>query len=138
MQWRDMVEAIRREYPTCTTIISYSDPDQGHTGALYRACNWLWAPTWLRIRTPPTGNGNWGKEKKQAAKDRWIFPLAPDPRREAVLLLNDESLMRRVPWCSYREPAWKRGKFDPRSGGGDYKRWNAQKAVSKRVLEKTE
>ncbi len=124
-QWRDMIEHLKRSHPNCTTIISYSDPSQGHTGALYRACNWLWAPTWLRLRTPPTGNGNWGTDKVQATKDRWVYLISPDSRREKLLFLNDESLMRRMPWASYREPTWKRGRFDVRSGGGDYKRWLA-------------
>ena len=29
-------------------LVSYSDPSAGHGGSLYRACNWLWAPTWSR------------------------------------------------------------------------------------------
>ena len=36
-----------------STVVSYSDPSAGHTGSLYRACNWIWAPTWLRLRPPP-------------------------------------------------------------------------------------
>src|SRR5688572_18579771 len=27
-------------FPHITTLVSYSDPSQGHTGALYKACNW--------------------------------------------------------------------------------------------------
>lgn len=84
-----------------TTIVSYSDPSQGHTGALYRACNWEWAPTWLRLRPPPTGNGAWTADKQQATKDRWVFPLRVDERRPQVLLVNDDSIMRRMPWASY-------------------------------------
>lgn len=51
-QWAAAVRALRVERPELTTIVSYSDPSQGHTGALYRACNWLWAPTWHRLRPP--------------------------------------------------------------------------------------
>lgn len=97
-----------------STIVSYSDPAQGHTGALYRACNWRWAPTWQRLRPPPTGNGSWSADKQQAVKDRWVFALADDARRPYVLALNDESLRRRMPWAEYREPH-----------GGDFKRWRA-------------
>lgn len=99
-QWARFQRWAKRNLPT-TTIVSYSDPAQGHTGALYRACNWEWAPTWLRLRTPPTGNGCWGTDKKQEPKDRWIFPLRPDPRRKELLFVNDESLMKRMPWASY-------------------------------------
>lgn len=106
-----------------TTIISYSDPSQGHSGSLYRACGWLWAPTWLCLRPPPTGNGEWTAGEQQHPKHRWVYPLKPDPARAGALILNDESLMRRMPWASYREPAWKRGRFDPRTGGGDFSRW---------------
>lgn len=122
-QWSRAVKMLREVRPDCTTVISYSDPSQGHTGALYRACNWLWAPTWLRLRPPPTGNGSWRPDRKQAPKDRWIYPLAPDAARQGRLFVNDESLMRRVPWASYVEPKWRGGRFDPRTGGGDYKRW---------------
>lgn len=67
------------------TIVSYSDPSQGHTGALYRACNWIWAPTWIRLRPPPTGNHEWKKGAMQAAKDRWVFHVTKaDPGRDAL------------------------------------------------------
>jgi hypothetical protein len=106
---------LRETRPEVTTIVSYSDPSVGHTGALYRASNWLWAPTWHRLRTPPSGNGKWSaRGKSEAVKDRWVFCLASDPQREAVLALQDESLRRRFPWAEYRD-----GK------GGDYKRWRA-------------
>jgi hypothetical protein len=99
-QWANFSKWARCHHQA-TTVVSYSDPSQGHTGALYRACNWQWAPTWLRLRPPPSGNGSWTIGTQQATKDRWIFPLRPDERRETVLLLNDESLMRRIPWASY-------------------------------------
>lgn len=67
------------------TIVSYSDPSQGHTGALYRACNWIWAPTWLRLRPPPSGNHEWTKGQPQAVKDRWVFHVTKaDPGRAAL------------------------------------------------------
>lgn len=103
-----------------TTIVSYSDPSAGHDGALYRACNWLWAPTWQRLRPPPTGNGNWGSGA-QAVKDRWVFLLRPDLGREEVLRLKDSALERAMPWASYREPKWRGASH--RGGGGDYGRF---------------
>lgn len=111
-QWREAHRWILAKYPLVTTIVSYSDPDQGHTGALYRACNWLWAPTWLRLRPPPSKNGSWSKGKVQGVKDRWIFPLRPDMEREALLSVNDEALKKTMPWAEFRERL-----------GGDYKRW---------------
>jgi hypothetical protein len=114
-QWKRVCRWLRETRPEVTTIVSYSDPSVGHTGALYRASNWLWAPTWHRLRTPPSGNGKWSaRGKSEAVKDRWVFCLASDPQREAVLALQDESLRRRFPWAEYRD-----GK------GGDYKRWRA-------------
>lgn len=86
---------------SATTVVSYSDPSQGHTGALYRACNWQWAPTWHRLRPPPSGNGSWVEGVRQETKDRWVFPLRDDPRRQAVLALNDSAVERRMPWASY-------------------------------------
>jgi hypothetical protein len=58
-QWRNARAWLVSLHPHATTVVSYSDPSAGHTGALYRACNWLWAPTWHRLREPPTGNGSW-------------------------------------------------------------------------------
>ena len=89
------VRVIRREVPDATTLVSYSDPSVGHTGALYRACNWVWSPTWLRLRPPPTGNGNWGKDKRQSPKDRWVFLLAHDLRRGRLLSVSDAGAIRR-------------------------------------------
>jgi hypothetical protein len=112
-QWAAVSRYIRTAHPHVTTVVSYSDPTAGHTGALYRACNWLWAPTWLRLRPPPSGNGDWGTGQ-QATKDRWVFPLRRDAERVPLLVAQDESLLRRDPWLRYSEPA-----------GVDYRRWIA-------------
>lgn len=103
-QFAKVVRMIRAQYPEVTTLVSYSDPSVGHTGALYKACNWLWAPTWHRLRPPPTGNGCWRADAVQSPKDRWVFPLARDDRRAELLRVNDESLTRRDPTIGYREP----------------------------------
>lgn len=90
---KQAVQIIRRRLPATTTLVSYSDPSHGHTGALYRACNWQWAPTWLRLRPPPTGQGDWGTGR-QEIKDRWVFCIAPDASREAVLRIDDRAAIR--------------------------------------------
>lgn len=110
-QWAAFVRGVRAARADVTTIVSYSDPSAGHTGALYRACNWWWAPTWHRLRPPPTGNGKWSEgEKAESVKDRWIFPLRKDKARAGVLVATDESVLRAKPWARYREP-----------GGADYR-----------------
>lgn len=114
-QWARFVRDVKKRYPDCTTIVSYSDPSVGHDGALYRACNWWWAPTWHRLRPPPSGNGSWQEGKPQAVKDRWIYPLRKDPAREAILVAKDESILKRMPYARYREP-----------GGADYRRWKME------------
>lgn len=117
-QWSRLKRYLLETRPDVTTVVSYSDPSVGHTGALYRACNWQWAPTWHRLRTPPTGNGRWAAGGKiEAVKDRWVFPLRPDPQREGLLRVNDEGLLRKFPWASYAE-----------GRGGDFKRWLLQEA----------
>lgn len=116
-QWARAARWLRVRFPRCSTVVSYSDPSVGHTGALYRACNWLWAPTWLRLRPPPSGHGDWGTGR-QCAKDRWVFPLRRDDRRASLLAINDDALMRTIPWASYREGC-----------GGDYRRWIGERAV---------
>lgn len=103
-QWAAFVRALRIERPDATTIVSYSDPSVGHTGALYRSCNWLWAPTWHRFRPPPSGNGGWAEGKQQSVKDRWVFPLRADPDRVEILTMKDASLLRRYPDARYSEP----------------------------------
>ena len=101
-QWSKVVKHLMKCHPA-TTVISYSDPSVGHTGALYKACNWLWAPTWQRLRPPPSQGGSWDGKKTQSVKDRWVYPLRADPRRQSVLRVNDESLQRKG--CpSYEEP----------------------------------
>lgn len=101
-QWSRFIVALR-QISAATTIVSYSDPSQGHTGALYRACNWWWAPTWLRLRPPPSGNGSWTKGQQQSVKDRWVFPLQSDPRRVQILTAQDDSVLKKWPWARYRE-----------------------------------
>lgn len=87
-QWARVRRWLLDAYPTVTTVVSYSDPSQGHTGALYKACNWTWAPTWHRVQPPPTGNGSWQHGVPQGVKDRWIFALRPDEMREQYLTLD--------------------------------------------------
>jgi hypothetical protein len=95
-QWSAVARWLRSERPHVTTVVSYSDPSVGHTGALYKACNWIWAPTWQRLRPPPTGGGSWDRGvTQQAPKDRWVFPLQPDARRVVLLIPRDKSLLRR-------------------------------------------
>jgi hypothetical protein len=111
-QWARVAKWLRHEHPA-TTVISYSDPSVGHTGALYRACNWIWAPTGHRLRPPPSQGGSWDGSTIQAVKDRWVFPLRIDQRREQILAVNDESL-RRKGCPSYQDPPRFRSK-EPRS-----------------------
>lgn len=109
-----------------TTVVSYSDPSVGHTGTLYRACGWLWAPTWHRLFPPPTGQGQWTTNGKiEAAKDRWVSLLRPDEQRAAALAVKDGRI-KQIPWAEYREPRWKRGIPQLATGGDDYKRWSTR------------
>lgn len=92
-QWADVRRFLLISAPEVTTIVSYSDPSVGHTGSLYRACGWEWAPTWHRLRPPPTGNGNWGSGP-QAVKDRWVYKLRHDDRRNGILAVKDSAASR--------------------------------------------
>lgn len=121
--------ALRRELEV-TTVVSYSDPAVGHTGALYRACGFLWAPTWHRLRPPPTGNGQWVTGDRQSVKDRWVDPLLPDPRRAEVLALKDCAIEKRMPWACWREPDRCRGQLRRGTGGADYARWIRESVVA--------
>jgi len=107
--WSQVAKWLVANRPEITTVVSYSDPSVGHTGALYRACNWAWAPTWHRLRPPPTGNGAWTDGKTQSTKDRWVYPLRPDDDRAAILLVKDKSILRRMPRAVWKEPRFKRG-----------------------------
>lgn len=121
-QWKNALAWLRTQ-SDATTVVSYSDPSVGHSGALYRACGWLWAPVWHRLFPPPTGQGKWTNGgKSEAVKDRWVAVLKPDVNRERLLAVNDGRI-KRIPWAEYREPRWKRGIAQLSTGGGDYKRW---------------
>lgn len=133
-QWKAAIEWLRTN-SDASTVVSYSDPSVGHTGALYRACNWLWAPTWHRIKPPPSGNGRWTLNASQSVKDRWIAILTPDPRREPILSVKDRGVMRELPWVQYREPKWKRGVPMLATGGGDYKRWLKELVLRRKLVE---
>lgn len=122
--------ALRHELNSTTTVVSYSDPGVGHTGALYRACGFLWAPTWHRLRPPPTGNGAWAGDERQSVKDRWIDPLRPDPRRLDVLALKDAAIAARMPWATWREPDIRKGHVRRGTGGADYARFAKLQAAA--------
>jgi hypothetical protein len=94
-QWSRIVAWLRSDHPVITTVISYSDPSVGHTGAVYKACGWKWRPTWHRLRPPPSGNGRWSS-KQESVKDRWMFPLRADAERESLLAVKDEAICRRM------------------------------------------
>ena len=96
MQWKRVRRALPEIAPEVTTVVSYSDPSQGHTGSLYRSCNWKWAPTWHRLRPPPTGNGSWKNGQKQSVKDRWVCELKDDERRAEILRVKDDSIVKRM------------------------------------------
>jgi hypothetical protein len=130
-QWARVRKHILESRPHVTTVVSYSDPNVGHTGALYRACGWVWAPTWHRIKPPPTGGGSWdGGETYQVPKDRWVACLRPDSRR-ADLLSLERSYTRGQPWLEWREPPVRRGLCEQNTGGADFKKWKANSAPNK-------
>lgn len=126
--WAVAVRSIRKSHPDTTTIVSYSDPSAGHDGSLYRATGWLWAPTWHRLRPPPSGNGQWTAGKSESVKDRWVFLLKPDSEREGRLCVRDASILRRMPWVECREPAWRRGKPVLVGQNANWRRWKAEAA----------
>lgn len=82
------VRMIRERFPAVTTLVSYSDPSVGHTGSLYKACNWKWRPTWVQLKPPPSGGGSWDGVTQQSPKARWVFELRRDPNRDAALFLE--------------------------------------------------
>lgn len=94
---------VAERWPRSTTIVSYSDPSAGHTGALYRACGWWYAPTWHRLRPPPSGNGEWTDGECQSVKDRWVYPLRKDAARVDVLSIKDAAITAKL-GLDYREP----------------------------------
>jgi len=107
-QWARMRKWLLQRFMECTTVVSYSDPNAGHTGSLYRACGWLWAPTWHRLVPPPSGQGDWGSGQ-QHVKDRWVYHLREDADRPKILEL-EETYRRRFPWAVYPEADWRKRK----------------------------
>ncbi len=96
-QHKMALAVIRQTLPSVATLVSYSDPAAGHTGALYRACNWIWAPTWHRLRPPPSGNGKWTADTTESVKDRWVFHARRnDQERCRVLSIKDASLVAKI------------------------------------------
>jgi|DEB0MinimDraft_10_1074344.scaffolds.fasta_scaffold05119_4 hypothetical protein len=125
-QWKAALPWVRSL--GVTTVISYSDPSAKHTGALYRACGWLWAPTWHRLRPPPSQGGTWDGITLQAVKDRWVYPLAPDARRMQVLCIKEQGLLKRYPWAEWREPKFRRGRLVGGTGGCDFQAFKRETA----------
>lgn len=72
---------LRQHNRWVSTLVSYSDPVHGHTGALYKASGWTYAPTHIGRRFDrdgigyPSGNGSWDGETIATPKHRWIYEL---------------------------------------------------------------
>jgi hypothetical protein len=72
---------LRRLRAAIDLGVSYSDPSCGHTGALYRASGWVYAPTHHSLRFDangkgyPSGHGSWDGVTVQAPKHRWFYYL---------------------------------------------------------------
>jgi hypothetical protein len=72
---------LRRNDGGVHTLVSYSDPEHGHTGGLYRASGWRYAPTHIGRRFDldgvgfPSGNGSWDGVNRASSKHRWIYDL---------------------------------------------------------------
>lgn len=119
-QWR-RVRRWLMEHTEATTVVSYSDPSR-HDGALYRAAGWLWAPSGQYLLKSLALAKERHPDRPYRDKERWIYPLRPDPRRAEVLTI-------RHPWlyqseetrflCDWNEPRWKRGRA---TGGGKDRR----------------
>jgi hypothetical protein len=98
------IAVIRREHPQCEAIISYSDPNVGHSGGTYRAASWvaLGEADEDRYYTTPNGrpvsrrrfhSGSNGRdtkaeikaagyiEERRAPKLRFAFGLTRQARR---------------------------------------------------------
>lgn len=74
---------LRRNAPTVSTLVSYSDPVHGHTGTLYRASGWTYTPTHHGDRYDangkgyPSGHGSWDGVTQQSPKHRWTAQVRP-------------------------------------------------------------
>jgi hypothetical protein len=99
-----------RRYTWVTTLVSYSDPSVGHTGALYKASGWIWKPTWLRIVPPPSAGGSWDGVIRQAVKDRWAYFLRPDTAQGRLEL---EPAYQRAVAASSDAPGFQSGEGGP-------------------------
>lgn len=79
MRW--VARWLRRHDPVVRTLVSYSDPTLGHTGALYRASGWRLSQTHIGERYHrdgigyPSGNGSWDGLTLASPKDRWVYSL---------------------------------------------------------------
>jgi hypothetical protein len=79
---------LRRLYPTVELGVSYSDPIHGHTGALYKASGWTYAPTHIGRRYDrdgigyPSGNGSWDGVIRSTSKHRWLYQIQPSNNKQ--------------------------------------------------------
>jgi hypothetical protein len=71
------VRELRLRFPDATTHRQLFGPiRQSHDGALYRACNWWWAPTWHRLQAAAEqATAQWTEGEHESVKDRWVFAL---------------------------------------------------------------
>ena len=88
------IKMIQRKNPGLELIVSYADPEQGHTGAIYRAGNWIYVGSsagalkvwykgrWAHKKTVDDAGVNQAGLKKKLAppKYKYLYPLTDEMR----------------------------------------------------------
>jgi len=101
------IKLLKRKNPDLKMLVSYSDPEQGHTGAIYQASNWIYVgrtkPTgqvklkdgrWVHKRTVAKRWGKYGKARrmmtdktrKRKGKLKYLYPLTEELKEEVEKL----------------------------------------------------
>jgi hypothetical protein len=90
---------LRRAYVGLRLMVSYADPNVGHTGVVYQASNWIYAGT-VPGRTQFLIDGVWRNDapafrlarqrqfpkRRTAGKHKYLMPLDDDMRRRVAPL----------------------------------------------------
>jgi len=91
------VKFLKKSQPNLKLIVSYADPEQGHNGAIYQACNWVYTGLSSKA-TKVFYNGKWSHKKTvdDSGVNQTYLPKKVVEGKHRYLMPLDEQMKNKV------------------------------------------
>ena len=99
------VKFLKRTQPGLQLIVSYADPEQGHHGGIYQACNWIYTgPSGKAIKIFYKGKWSHKKTVDDAGVDQTHLPKKVVSGKHRYLMPLDNSMRDKIKLMSKPYP----------------------------------